>query len=275
MDLERNVAAHYARQNLEEAILEALQKAGRPVDPIDPADVAAIDEFHFGWAAVTAELAKDAAFTPQMHILDIGSGIGGPARHFARACGCRVTGVDLTEDFVAAANALTRRCGQADGVSFRVGSALALPFMAGTFDGATLMHVGMNIADKAKLFSEARRVLKSGAAFVVYDLMRLSEEPLPYPMPWAATTATSFVEPPAAYRSLLEASGFRIEAEKDHTAFGLEVFAAMRARAEAEGPPPLGPQLLIGPAAQERLANAIGAVQHGLIAPVEMLARAV
>src|SRR5262245_11654311 len=232
MDIERTVAAHYSREGLETTILDTLRGAGRPTDPIDPADLAPIDEFHFGWAAITAELARDFAFTPEMHVLDIGSGLGGPARHFARACGCRVTGVDLTEAYVVTANALSRRTRQADRVSFRVASALELPFPDASFDGATLMHVGMNIADKARLFGEARRVLRRGAAFGIYDLMRVSDGPLPYPMPWAATAETSFVESPAAYRRLLEAAGFRIEAETDRTAFGLELFAQMQAHAK-------------------------------------------
>ena len=274
MDLERQVAAHYSRQGLETAIINALRDAGRPIEPLDPGDIAAVDEFHFGWGSVTAELAKDAGFTASMHLLDIGSGIGGPARHFARACNCHVTGVDLTPDFVATAEALTRRCGQADRVAFRVGSALALPFADASFDGATLMHVGMNIADKAKLFAEARRVLKKGAVFVVYDLMRVGDAAPSYPTPWAATAETSFLEQPSTYRRLLDEAGFRIEAEKDRSAFGLKLFAEMRAKAEAEGPPPVGVQLLIGATTQESLANAIGAVQQGVLAPVELIARA-
>lgn len=275
MELERQVAAHYARKDIEAAIIGALRNAGRPVEPLDPNDLAAVDEFHFGWAPVTAELAKDAGFTASMHVLDIGSGIGGPARHFARACGCRVTGVDLTEEFVQAAEALTRRCGQSDRVSFRVGSALALPFADAAFDGATLMHVGMNIADKVKLFGEARRVLKDGAAFVVYDVMRMGEAAPSFPVPWAATPDTSFLEPPATYRRLLQDAGFRVEAEKDRAAFGLDLFAKMRAKAEKGELPPVGLQILLGAVTQESLGNGIGAVQKGLIAPVEMIARAV
>jgi ubiquinone/menaquinone biosynthesis C-methylase UbiE len=275
MDIERNVAAHYARAGLEAAILGALEQAGRSVDPLDPADLAGIDEFHFGWAPVTTELARDAGFTSSMHVLDIGSGIGGPARHFARACGCRVTGVDLTPEFVSASNALTRRSGLSDRVSFRAASALDLPFTDATFDGATLMHVGMNIADKAKLFAEARRVLKPGGVFAVYDLMRKSDAPLAYPMPWAATAETSFVEPPETYRSLLQKAGFEVVKEEDRAAFGLKLFAEMRARAETEGPSPIGMHVLMGPTFQERLGNAVSAIQQGVIAPVEMIARAI
>ncbi|HLU38646.1 MAG TPA: methyltransferase domain-containing protein [Planctomycetota bacterium] len=274
MDVERSVAAHYAREGLETAILEALASAGRPTDPIDPADLAPLDEFHLGWAAITTELVRDLGFGPDAHVLDVGSGLGGPARHFARACGCRVSGVDLTEAFVGAAQELTRRTGQADRVAFRVASALELPFPDGTFDGAMLLHVGMNIADKAKLFAEVRRVLRPRAPFCVYDLMRTQDAPLPYPMPWAATEATSFVATPAAYRDLLSAAGFRIEAEKDRSAFVLARFAEMRARAETEGKPPVGLHLIMGTATQERLGNAMAAVQRGQLAPIEMIARA-
>jgi ubiquinone/menaquinone biosynthesis C-methylase UbiE len=275
MDVERQVAAHYARGGLEAAILDALMKAGKRVDPVDPADLAAVDEFHFGWAAVTEELCKDAGFAPEMHVLDIGAGIGGPARHFARACGCRVTGVDLTEEFVAAANALTRRCGLADRVSIQTGSALALPFRDAGFDGATLMHVGMNIADKVRLFSEARRVLKPGGVFVVYDVMRTDKGELPYPMPWAASAETSFVETPDVYRTLLEGARFRVEVEKNRRDFALALMAEARAKAEKEGASPLGIHVLVGPATPERMGNAFSSAERGLIAPIEMIARAV
>lgn len=274
MDVERQVAAHYARAELEAAIVDALQQAGKRVDPIDPADLAAVDEFHFGWAAVTEELCKDAGFTPDMHVLDVGAGIGGPARHFARTCGCRVTGVDLTEDFVAAANALTRRCGLADRVVFRAASALALPFGDASFDGATLMHVGMNITDKARLFAETRRVLKPGAVFAVYDVMRTGAGELPYPMPWAGSAETSFVETPQTYRALLEDAGFRVEAEKNRRDLALRLMAEARAKAEKDGPSPLGIHVLVGPATPERMGNAFGAAERGLIAPIEMIARA-
>ena len=99
-----------------------------------------------------------------MHLLDIGSGIGGPARYFARHHGCRVTGIDLTEEFIAVARALTSRLRMEGQVSFEQGSALSMPFPASTFDVATLLHVGMNIAKKAQLFAEVRRVLNRAAS---------------------------------------------------------------------------------------------------------------
>jgi SAM-dependent methyltransferase len=210
-----------------------------------------------------------------MHLLDVGSGIGGPARTFAEAHDCRVTGVDLTPEFVQAADALTRRCGLSDRVSFREASALALPFAEASFDRATLIHVGMNIEDKAGLFAEVRRVLKPDARFGVYDIMRVSDAEIPYPMPWAATESTSFVEPPETYRRLLSAAGFEIESEANRRELALTLGREMRENAAKHGAPPLGLHILMGPAAEERLGNVMKTLQAGTIAPIEMIARAV
>ncbi len=233
------------------------------------------DEFHLGGLPVTAALAKDLGLAPGMHVLDVGCGIGGPARYFAEAHKCRVTGIDLTEEFVQVAAELTRRCGLADLVAFRQGSALDLPFGDGTFDAATLIHVGMNIADKARLFEEVRRVLKPGALFCVYEVMRAGEGDLPYPMPWAQTAETSFVETPETYRRLLNAAGFKIEREENRRAFVLDLAREMRAKIEKDGLPALNPHVLIGPAARERLGNVMATLERGTIAPVEMIVRAV
>ena len=121
-----------------------------------------------------------------------------------------MTGIDLTEDYVRTAEALARRVGLAGRVRYRQGSALALPFARGTFDGAYMMHVGMNIEDKPALFAEARRVLKPGGVFAVYDVMRTGEGELRFPLPFAATPETSFVARPAEYRRALAAAGFEI-----------------------------------------------------------------
>lgn len=274
MEAEQQVARHYGRSGIEQAFLDALREAGKDPDHLTAADLSGSDEFHLGGPAATAALAADLGFGPETHLLDIGCGVGGPARHLAAALGCRVTGIDLTAEFVEAAEALTRRCGLADRVSFRQGSALAMPFPDAGFDAATLLHVGMNIADKAALFAEVRRVLRPGARFGVYDVMQVGEGDLPYPMPWAATPETSFVATPETYRRLLGEAGFTIEAEHDRGALALRLIREARERAAARGPSPLGPQLLMGPTAPQRVANVMAAVERGLIAPVAMVARA-
>ncbi|WP_230531964.1 class I SAM-dependent methyltransferase [Microvirga roseola] len=275
MDTEQQVARHYTHGNLESAILDVLRTSGKDVENLDPSDLSGADEFHLGWHAETVEFAKELGLNPGMHVFDIGAGIGGPARHFGKAHHCRVTGIDLTQEFVEVANALTRRCGLDDRVSFQQASALALPFSDSTFDAATMIHVGMNIADKPRLFSEARRVLKPGALFGVYDITHASEAAIPYPMPWAATEETSFVETLSDYRTKLEAAGFRIEKERDRSAFALELGRRMREKAATDGMPPLGLHTLMGPATQERLANVMRALDQGTIAPVEIIVRAI
>ena len=273
MDTEQQVAKHYSHGALESAILEALKASGKSVDRLATSDLAGVDEFHLGWRAATMEIAKDLSLSSAMHVLDIGSGIGGPARYFAEAHGAQVTGIDLTDEFVQVANALTRRCGLADRASFQQASALALPFKDNTFDAATMIHVGMNIEDKAKVFSEVARVLRPKAHFAVYDVMRTAKGDIPYPMPWAATAATSFVRTPDDYREMLIEAGFKIEGEVSRRDLALKLWEEMRRKIAEHGPPKLSLQVLMGEAAKPRLANVISTLERGIIAPIEMVAR--
>jgi hypothetical protein len=133
----------------------------------------------------------------------------------------------------------------------------------------------MNIADKARLFENVRRVLRPGAPFGVYEVMRAGEGELPYPMPWAQTGETSFVETSENYRRLLSKAGFRIEGEQDRRALVLDLAREMRAKVEQSGLPPLGPHVLMGPAFRERLGNVMAALERGTIALIQMIATAV
>ncbi len=271
MDTEQRVAQHYTREGLEQAILSGLEASGKDIGKLTASDLSAVDEFHLGWLPATIEFARELGLAKGMHVLDVGSGVGGPARYFVEAHGCRVTGIDLTEGFVQVANALTERCGLADRATFMRASALALPFEQGAFDAASLIHVGMNIQDKAKLFSEVRRVLKSGGRFGVYEVMEVADGELPYPMPWSQTLDTSFVERPETYRRLLTAAGFTLEKERSQRDFALSLAQAMRDK----GTQPLGLQTLMGPAGQERMTNVMETLGRGIIAPIEIIARAV
>jgi ubiquinone/menaquinone biosynthesis C-methylase UbiE len=274
-NIELRVAQHYARSGLEQVILDALVASGKDLDRLVPSDLAPVDEFHTGGREATIALAAQMAIAPGSSLLDIGCGIGGPSRFFAEAYGCCVMGIDLTEDFVRTAEALARHVGLGDRVSYHRASALALPFASATFDGAYTMHVGMNIEDKPALFVEARRVLKRGGVFAVYDVMRASEGDLNFPVHWAAGPETSFVASPAEYRRALAAAGFEVCKERDRRAFAVEFFRQVVARAaEAGGPPPLGTHLLIGADAPQKLANVVRNLDQGLIAPVEMICRA-
>lgn len=274
MVTDHEIAKHYYHGTLEEAILSALAESGKDINALAALDLAPVDEFHLGWLPATAALAEDLGLGQDSSVLDIGSGIGGPARVFAETRGCRVRGIDLTSEYVDVAVALTRRCGLDAKVTFQQASALELPFADATFEAAILLHVGMNIADKRRLFAGVRRVLKPSGRFGVYDVMRIAEGDIIYPAPWAASIETSFVETPQTYRHLLSEAGFFIESEQSRRDETLALWREMREHREKHGPPALGLHILMGPEAPRRLANVISALEQGVIAPVQILARA-
>ena len=274
MGTEETVAQHYTHGALERAVLDALRAAGKDPDRLEPGDLAPVDEFHIGGRQATVDLADKLGATRGMRLLDIGSGLGGASRYFAHALGCTVAGIDLTEEYVQVAQALSVRTGLAGQVSYRQGSALALPFPAGTFDGAYMLHVGMNIADKAALFAQVRRALKPRGVFGVYDVMREGEGALGYPVPWAASSETSFVESSATYARLLAAAGFEVLAQRSRREFAITFFRELRARMAQSGAPPLGLHLLMGATTPQKIANMVSALEAGLISPTEIICQA-
>ena len=147
-------------------------------------------------------------------MLDVGSGIGGPARYSAAQYQCKVTGVDLTEEFVQVARSLTRRAQLGHLAEFCQSSALNLPFQAETFDRAYIIHVGMNIADNAGVFAEVGRVLKTGGIFAIFDFVRTASGELAYPLPWASCPDTNFVTALDTYRDALQNADFQIQRER-------------------------------------------------------------
>ena len=190
-----------------------------------------------------------------MRLLDIGSGLGGPARYFVRHHGCDVTGIDLTEEFVAVARSLSRRLSMEGKVRFQQGSATAMPFPDTSFDAATLIHVGMNIADKRMVFREVRRVLVPGGIFGIYDQMREAPGNLTYPLPWATTRAASFVDEPETYKRLLTEAGFEIIWERRCREDALAAFQRQPLPQPGAALPPLGLHVTMGPGIIERGAN--------------------
>ena len=275
MTVERDVLAHYRHGSLEQALLAGLVAAGKDPDKLNLDDVAAADEFHIGGRQATVDLATEIAPAAGMHLIDIGSGLGGPSRFFAQNYGCRVTGVDLSEEYVVTAGSLARRTALDGRVDYRVASALELPFPDNSFDAAYMQHVGMNIADKAKLFHEVHRVLKDGATFALYDVMRTGEGQLAFPVPWASNETESFLEPPEVYRALLSADGFEVIKERNRAENALNFFKAMKAKTATSGPPPFGLHIVMGDNAPQKVANMIALIEAGLIAPVEMICRRV
>jgi sarcosine/dimethylglycine N-methyltransferase len=237
------VRGHYRATGLTERLKTALTALGPEDQRLTPQQLGALDQFHTRGLAATAELAKLADVAAGMSVLDVGSGVGGPARFLAATYGCQVTGVDLSESFVDAARYLTERTGQGGQVSFQTASALELPFDDGRFDVALLQHVAMNISDRPRLYREIHRVLKPGGRFATFDVVLNSGEPH-YPVPWARTPATSFLLTAIATREAIEPAGFRNVAWQNDTEAAKAFFAQMR----AAGPPPsLNLGVVMGP----------------------------
>ena len=269
---ENVVSEHYKHSQLLELIENGLKEIGKSKDSATVEDLAPVDEFHIGGRAATEHLMKQLAFNQSDKILDVGCGLGGASRFIAKTYQNSVTGIDLTDDYVTVGNTLSAWVGLNDSVSLHQGSALNMPFKEASFDGAYMLHVGMNIEDKDTLFSQISRVLKSRSKLGVYDIMRTSEGTLSYPVPWASDDSFSFLAQSEEYSALLENAGFKIECVNNRKDFALGFFKQLKEKTEANnGPPPLGLHLLMESTTPVKIKNVIENMVNGLISPVEMV----
>jgi SAM-dependent methyltransferase len=268
------VADHYRHGTLVVAIERAIAALGKTKDSITPDDLAPVDEFHIGGRRASIAFLDQLGLRDNIATLDVGCGIGGASRFAATHYGAAITGIDLTAEYVQTGRALCDWLGLADRVHLHEGSATALPFDDASFERAFMMHVGMNIPDKAAVCREVARVLKPGGCFGIYDVMRIGPGELTFPVPWATTAATSALASPAEYRAALTGAGFAIEAERNRHEFALEFFEELKAKAAgANGPPPLGLHILMGVTAPQKVQNMLDNISAGRIAPVEMIGR--
>jgi SAM-dependent methyltransferase len=269
-----DISSHYARGGLLDRLNAALAHDG--IDPMQPSmeALAPYDHFHGRGLEATVEIAGLVQPTASDHLLDVGSGIGGPARYFASRFGCRVTGIDLTAEFCDLARHLTHLLGMEPLTDFHAGDALAMPFGDAAFDGSYSMNVSMNIADKASLYREIHRVLKPGGWLLLSELARGDGPEIDYPTPWAASARTSFLCTPGETRQGLLDAGFVVERMHDTLAQALAFGTRSRALVERGGRPPHRAVMLIhGDIAPQAMTNSARGLQERRVLPIEVLAR--
>lgn len=274
VDTDREISKHYTRGDLLARLNAALRDDG--VDPDHPSieALAPYDQFHGRGLEATMEISGLMPAGAADHLLDIGSGIGGPARYFADRFGCRVTGIDLTPEFCDVARHLTRLLDLQHRVTFDAGDALSMPFAAGSFDGAYSMNVSMNIADKKAFYREIGRVLKPGAWLVLSELARGDGGDIEYPTPWASSAAASFLSTPDETRRGLSAAGFEVIQMRSTLEEALASGAHARAMVErGEKPPHRAVMLIHGDRANAAMANVARGLAEARLDPIEVLAR--
>lgn len=260
--------AHYGSGRLADRIEAALQAAGSPTTPT-PDDLAPLDQFHSGGMHTTKELAERLNPKAGEQVIDVGGGIGGPARTLATLYGCAVTVVDLTESFCEAGEQLTKLVGLSDLVTFRHGNALDLPFVDESFDAGWTQHSTMNIDDKEQLYSELHRVIRPGGRMALHEIMAGPSEPVHFPVPWSRDPALSFLRPAPDIRTLIAESGFEEIQWVETTESARSWFQGWIGRQQASGPSPLGLHVLLGPEFREMGRNMLRNLEEDRIAVVQ------
>ncbi len=270
--IESMVREHYSVGDLAKRILDGLADVGADLDHLSIEDLAVIDEFHIGGRKATEYMISNLSLSGDEHVLDIGSGIGGAGRTIVSQAGCRVTGIDLTPEYVEVARMLTKLTGLDDNADFQTASALSMPFDNEVFDAAITIHMSMNIRDRDALYREACRVMKPGALLAIYDVMKKGDEPIFFPVPWAETSQSSHLVTAEEMPSLLENAGFEVCKIEDRTKFAFDYFKR-RLAAVNNGPSSLGPHIIMGTTAREKFQNINRNMETGRIAPVLVIAR--
>jgi len=202
--------AQYATGDIRQRIEIAIRAAGKNITDIGPGDLAMLEDFHSLGRIATEALIELTQIDADDRVLDAGSGIGGTARMIAAERGCRVTAVDVTSEYCEVATWLNDAVGLGDKIDVQVADVTDLPFDAGSFDVVVSQHVQMNIADKHRLYSEARRVLAPGGRLALWDVTAGSAEPLHFPVPWANSPQQSHLVTPARLIGILEEAGFAV-----------------------------------------------------------------
>jgi sarcosine/dimethylglycine N-methyltransferase len=257
-----SMKTHYSARDIESRILAAVRAAGlNPEQRLSPDDLAALDHFHTGGLRASQELQELARIRAEDRVLDIGAGLAGPARMLASALGCHVDCLELSPDYCAGAVLLNRLTGLENRIEVHRGSALDQPFADGTFDVVWMQNVGMNIADKRKLYVEIHRVLKPGGRFAFQEMAAGDVETSCFPLPWASDPADNFLVSADEMRLLLGECGFVAEVLEDTSDIHLRRTAA---NATPSAPGQLGLAVFVDDLAQ-KAGNARRSLEEGQV----------
>tara|TARA_A100000164_G_C21866281_1_gene752690 strand:- start:132 stop:962 length:831 start_codon:yes stop_codon:yes gene_type:complete len=268
---EQSVAAHYNKNDLYKKIEDGLLELGVSLDSVQREDLSLVDDFHIGGSAASQFVLDQLSTDKEHNILDVGCGIGGPARFMTQTSGCNVFGVDLTRAYIEVGTRLNTLVRLNEKVTLRQGSALSLPYESSFFDGAYMIHVGMNIEKKIKLMKEVSRVLKKGKRFVFFDVMKTTEKNIVYPLPWAERAEESAVDKLEVYELALDSAGLDILNVEDKNQFAVSFFKNMIAKMKDVGPKPLGLHLLMGDNTRDKVINAYEQIREGYLTPFLMV----
>ncbi|WDR05152.1 methyltransferase domain-containing protein [Devosia rhodophyticola] len=268
-----SVQEHYGSSYIVEKILVAVPWSKQDGRKLHAEALYPFDQFHGRELLATQEHARRLEPGAGEHILDVGSGIGGPARYMANTYGCRVSGIDITERFVAAANELTALCGMEGQASFARADAAALPFDDDVFEHGYCFYVGMNLPDRAKVLRECARVVRPGGRFVWSEAVLNEGNPI-YPLPWSLTAEGSHLVGKEALVALIEKAGFEILTVADESAEQLQLAAKMKAAGKSlSSGQHQANEVVLGPDFAERRANYIQSLGRNCLAALVIVAR--
>jgi ubiquinone/menaquinone biosynthesis C-methylase UbiE len=273
----QRIQDNYNIDAMVERVQQALESAGLGSGPLQWGDLVAFDQFHVRGLEATKELANDLQLKRGQCVLDVGSGLGGPARFLAEVHSVHVTGIDLTPSFIEISNYLSERAGLTDKLVFTQGDATELPFQDEAFDVVWTQHVSMNIEDKARLYKGFHRVLKAGGRLAIYDAIQGSNGPVLYPTPWAREEGISFIASERGMIDGLTEAGFEDLSVIDKTQGAAQWFRNLRQQREQQkqsqtAPDPLSPLFILGPGMGPAIGNFAQNVLEDRVRVVQIIA---
>ena len=257
-----NVQSHYFVSDLYNNILDKLKSIGVDLNDVKRTDLSSVDEFHVRGLEVSKELAQYIT-SSNLKVLDVGCGLGGPARMLADEKSCTVTGLDLSQEFIDTAKALSKLVNLDSKTTFLKGDALALPFERNSFDIVWTQHVQMNISEKKKFYNEIFRVLKTGGKFLYYDIFKSSDNNINYPMPWASRENLSHLINITELEKIFNSIGFNSFSKKNQTKAGLNSIKQMLSHIKEFGPPTMGLNVVMGKDTKQKILNAFNHFNEG------------